>query len=269
MTGYYDIPGLLAIDDPEEQYAQLKAAYERARPLVTADVAGALSAKGYRLTSVADAIGVDAGGLSRALSRGAFVTKPDALHRLGKLFLSRSCHEIMFGTRGRTILPGFLGTALDVRRATGGKRIFAGALDRAAAIYADEQARGALPKPSSAELLRERLGELAGERRAAIPNIFGRSVCRQARVILRNCMAPAGTECSLQSLMYFAVKAGTSLDYFIAQDYTETTPVAYFRKNHLIDADNEGALDFVSKFLRLSPAGQRALLAYTWRELLG
>jgi hypothetical protein len=218
--------------------------------------------------SVADAIGVDAGGLSRALSRGMFVTRPDALHKLGKLFLSKSCHEIMFGQRAKTILPRFLGSALAARRAASGKRIFAGMLDRALMIFDGERSRGAPPNPSSAELLRERIGELAGERRATTPNVFGRAISRQARVILKNCAAPGEAECSLQSLMYFALKAGTSLDYFIARDYTETTPVAYFSGNRLIDVDNEGALEFVSRFLRLSPDGQHELLAYTWAALI-
>lgn len=251
---------LRKIEDPRERYKSAMDEFSSARKDMSVFVSKTLKEKGIALKTVAETAGVDAGGLSRAL-QGNFSLPPRAVEKFCSLFFCCSCHELLFGEPGITHLPRNLAVIANKSEKMS-KQKKNSLLSIVTNIYEHERRNNLLPTDIKPEqTIRHRIQEIAEDKYVVPMEILGEGVPAVVKVALKKyCTITDGDNGGyiggLNSLMYYALELQTSVDYFICQDYTALTTLAYKKDGQIRIVTDKILIEFISKFLKLSSDGQ-------------
>lgn len=269
---YFDLDELRGIPDPAERFdaAAKEFAPSDKRRQIGFDVADTLKEKGYAITHVAQAIGADAGLLSNCLNgRRPFALPVRCIVNLGSMYLNKSAHEIMFGESPPTLLPRHLAVAARAMKAADADtrdKISQTADD----AFISEQAGKSLPERSAVEIEKIRIMELANDKYTHPVYALGENAAPQLKHGLKKFLnSPNSASLTLATLMFYALEAGTTLDYFIAEDYAALAAVAYQHRGRTVVISDRKTVRFISQYLRLSDEGQRDVLGKAYRLLFG
>ncbi len=262
---YVDIESLRRIIDPNERYQVATEEFKKIRRIVSEEILREMDEKGIKLVTLAEAVHVDAGGLSRRL-KGEFTLPPDRLVKMCTSVFSRSCHEMMFGEPAITIVPRFLASALKaIEKAS--SQIKKNILLNIVEIYDKERNDGTLPlNISGGQLIRQRIEEVAEDKHVLPMEILGSDASASIKVCLKKYTVDQSDYVgNMTTLMYYAFELGTTLDYFIVQDYSIFTEIGYRDAEGIVrKIIDPTALQFTSKFLRLSEEGKREAISNAW-----
>lgn len=223
-----------------------------------------LEDKGYTPVYVADAIECDRGRFTKGLNGDVFSVPHDSLVKLSANYLHKSCHEIILGEPGTTKLPKSLSLLVEIMRGYG--------LSTRHTCLTEiiKRFERTLPQEKNCQqIIKERYIEISYDKGVYPPNIINYEKNSAALKALNNLririsrMLFTDVKLTLQinTLMFLAMELGTSLDYFLVQDYTRYTNVCMYHDPTDIVSD-EAIVPFISYFLRLPLNLQAEMFAY-------
>lgn len=264
-----DVKELLKIEDDKQRYNQSIKLFDEARRDVTRRVREAIQENNYKITRIAAEIGVDAGGISRRIRNDSttFSLPAPALVKFSRIYMKMSCHELFFDSRGISELPNSLSVMLKyIMSGSEAQRdeILAFIAQRYENALANNELRTDV---KSYELMRERILEQAGDRYIQPVYLFGSSAPAALKNAVKRYMDPEIEQAgNLSSIMYYAASLGTSLDYFLAVDYTPFTELKLFGDDDGQIIEDEELRDFVSKYLLLPPGAQTEVFKFIMKN---
>lgn len=270
MGGYYKLDELREIEDPGARYRAAMDAFEArdARLQIGRDVAKALKESGHATTHVAANIGVDKGILSKYLTgKRPFGLSGDGLIKMGTMYLHKSAHQIMFGETAATLLPRHLEMVAKAMKSADSET-----REKVSAIAGDalrlEQIERKAPERQCSEVIGMRLKEIAADMYLNPLRIFGDDADADLKVALKRYVNPSSAVIGyLSTFMLYALELNTTLDYFIAEDYSAYTPIGYQNGKVTTVVSDRKTQSFVSSYLRLSDQGQNEVLAQVYGVL--
>lgn len=267
MSGpYYDTKSLMSIQDDCERYATSVKLFDETRRITAQDVSSDFKARGLVLRSTSEKIGTSPTGLMKALKSNLGMPV-DALALFAALYFSKSTHEMMFGESAVTVLPkhlGYVAKYISEADTSTVNALYGKVVD----IVKDDYLKGPASTMKVPELIRNRLAEVAGDQNVPPAMLFGPNSPGALKTTVKKYFVTEDHVGNLNTLMYFAMSLGTSLDYFCVNDYTAMTTIGYRSKNRIVPVTNQIAVDFIRKYLRLSPERKSEILKTVWLSKL-
>lgn len=264
MSGYYNLEELRSIENGALRYETARDAFEKGRTQIASGLFQELQDKGFSIRSVAADIGIDIGSFSRILNqKRPFAMLPGALEKLATKYLLKSTHEVMFGEPAVSMLPrhlSWLVKAMKHQSAATRKEIS----DYAASVYDVEKAEGLLPDKTTEAIIRQRITEIAADLYVHPMSILGEDAAFIIKACLKKYLYTEQYIGNLNSLMFYAFELNTTLDYFIALDYSSYTTLGYLYNGRIIEVTDKNAKSFISHYLRLSEKGQEDTLTQAY-----
>lgn len=216
--------------------------------------------KGYTAPYVADVIGCGANRLYQVLNGKAFAIPHDALVKLSSNFLNRSCHETMLGEPGITRLPKSLSLLTKTLR---GYELSTQHFCLAEILntYGRASDDSLIAELNCQQIIRERYLEISYDKGVYPPNIL-ENLNHNLKTSFRKLLfSDTGVTLQINTLLLLTIELGTSLDYFLVQDYTRFTRLCMYDDPADIISDDV-IVSFISYFLRLPPDLQAKMFAY-------
>lgn len=260
-----DTKALLEIDDDKKRYEVSLSVFGDMRRDVTKLVRETIQEKKYKITEIANDIGVDVGGISRRTRNDntMFSLPNNSLVKFSRKYMTRSCHELFFGEKGITMLPKplsvlveYLSESSDANK----ERILTFTEQEYSAAAAMDEL---LTDVKASDLMRERLLEQIRDRHINPAYLFGKSAPAALKYSIRRYMDPEVDQSgNLSNIMYYTMCLGTSFDYFLAVDYTPYVGFKLFGADDSEVIKDKKIRRFVSKYLLLPKSRKSAVFRF-------
>lgn len=267
-----DLDALRKIEDRDQRYRAAIEMFIEAKVDAGERLEMELEGNGIEFPYAAEVMGYSVAEFRRQLRKGGVRFKPHLTLRLANILLKESCHQLFFGERGVTELPRLeshlasilMDTDPSVKNETYAMAIRLYGQDRdSGALYCQEDDSG---------LVRDRILELCADRNVQLIYLLGRDECQMSKICLRKIVMQEKPPYipHNQMLMYYAFALNTSLDYFMAPDYTQFSDIRLFGSPTDQVVRDAQTIKIIGKFLVLCPESRRALASYIlnqyWRS---
>jgi hypothetical protein len=218
-----DTNALLRIADGEERYEKSCDEFNRCREDLSQEIKKYMKEEGISSIDLSTFLGIDPGGLSRSL-RKPFAVPLDKMTLFCYEFMHQSCHELFFGQSANTRLPRMLSYIVKIMmgNAVIKKRVY----ERAEALYTQHRnANTLLTGCDTVDIVRARILEWAGDIVIPAKYLCGIDSPMPIRSGLSRLAEGERTSLRINTVMYYTLIAETTLDYFLAVDYTQYTNI--------------------------------------------
>lgn len=255
-----DFDELRKIEDRNQRYRQALEVFTKTREEAGRRVALQLKANESPFSFVASELGYSPAGFNRRLQNG-FGYRPHTVVHLAYEFLEDSCHQTFFGERGVTVLPRLESCLAHTMERLPDDALMEIYLLATRLFQQDEETSSLFCQHDDTGLVRARVLEQCTDRCVQPVNLLGTDECKSAKLNLRK----FGLEefesyiPQTQVIMYFAFSLNTSLDYFMAPDYTKYTALCCSDDPKRTVIQSGMVIKILGKFLVLSPESRKAL----------
>lgn len=245
-----------AIENPAARYKVAKEAFKVERDQASARVRDILSAQALGVNSVAQTLGLDAGGFSRRLQKGFTVPCNSATH-LCYSFLSRPVHEILLGLNAEVALPRDLSYIISYMMDPKYKGLAEQLVVDLQETYTTARANHEIYTPDLStqecrDVIKARLTELANDRFVIPQLLCGEKVDKTIRTTLTLCLDEQEDSLPLFStILFIALETEMPVDYFICPMYANLCDVRLHDSEPGDIIKNKSILVYIRKFLQL------------------
>lgn len=260
-----DIDSFRAIHSVKDRYNVSKEAFQRQLCVVAAENYQWMVEAGYSIYSLAPFLEINPSTVERSLNRKGdmehtFKMPIGAFIKYSYNFRKMSCHELLFGIKGKTKLPRFpSGILRFYMMLTDEEKSEICGICMTRSLLRKMKSENESGKVETREQIFQRLlarcKTLADDHSIPIRLFAGAYGPHQINMLSRNSRT-GRTSGSIQfkTLMYLAMEYDTSVDYFIAPNYLDFTEAVFFGSNEAIC--DESALLFIKLFLSMQPEDQ-------------
>lgn len=266
-----DLDSLRRIEDRDQRYRAALEIFTKAKLDAGARVEMELEGNGIDFPYAAEVMGTSVAEFRRQLDKGVRF-KPHLTLRLANILLKESCHQLFFGERGITELPrleSHLTSILLEATPNVKNEVYAMAIH----LYSQDRNSGTLYcQNDDSGLVRDRIMELCADRNVQSLYLLGQDECQMSKLCLRKFVTQEEPIYIPQNqvLMYYAFALNTSLDYFMAPDYTQFSDIRLFGSPTNQAVRDAQVIKIIGKFLVLCSESRRALASYIlsqyWRS---
>lgn len=259
-----DLDALRGIEDREKRYRAALEMFIEAKLDAGERLEVELEGNGIEFPYAAEVMGYSVAEFRRQLSKGGIRFKPHLTLRLANMLLKESCHQLFFGERGVTELPR-LESHLASILMDAGPDVKNEAYTMAIRLYSQDRDAGTLYcQQDDSGLVRDRILELCADRNVQLIYLLGKDECQMSKICLRKFVTQEAPPYIPQNqvLMYYAFMLNTSVDYFMAPDYTQFSDIRLFGAPADQVIRDAQTVKTIGKFLVLCPESRRALASY-------
>lgn len=249
------------IEDGTERFKTASALFTLARRDAATRAERKLMENGISLQYATERVWTTVGELKEQL-RDGLEMKPITLVFLTDRLLNESCHRFLFGTDAVTELPRIESALAEtmINGTAEEREAISTLVDR---LFAYDDARSWLLDPVNLPALeRTRIQTLCADRQVAPHRLLGKNEYSIFQVSIKiaaeQMISPR--EMPLNPLMYLTVMLNTSVDYFLAADYTEHTALRCFGAPESDVIEDKDVIYTLGKFIRLSPLSREKVL---------
>lgn len=273
---------LMSEEDVHVRYQKAKEVFDVRRTALPNAVRCVLEERDLRQIDLSRSLHLDVAVMNRAIRPRAekFEFPPARLSEFARQGLGLSGHELLFGERLPTRLPRYLsviveGLLRDQEKQAKAMSCVIGDLwqsDNERTWREEYYSELNDKKYSPEELLADRITEVSEGMYVTPTLMFGMSVPYGFRNALRVAVETKDRMLRTNTLMFLAMCLHTTVDYFLAVDYTMYTDVCLYnldKDGQPIIVKDPMVLLFLSHYLRLSKEGQEKvysqLLQILWK----
>lgn len=251
--------------EPVERYSNFVEVYNLNRPFYGEQTNQIITENDINCKKLADEYGYNPSVFTR-LKGPTFVASPVLLSIVCELG-NMSCHDFIFTDETKpTILPRSLSlTAKTVSDSMiHEKNAIVEYVKKFRADYETEHGPFVIKTPQVAGY---RHKEFAKEQYLPVNSCLNKSAgipisIKMARLIARDEQTFDKDKIRLECLMYIAWVIGTTIDYFVVQDYTKYQPIGYRYGDRVVKITDTKAIYVVSQLLHLPYEKQAECIAY-------
>lgn len=250
--GYFDsIKNNQSLTVKEKKDAFDKQLRENKQKIYPHVVLTILNAIGCSKLELARRLGVSAADITR-ITTESFHMSPNTLIRLCALVFNMSCHTFLFGEPSMTILPASL--KLVCKTVDGWSGFWKHeCLNKLKYLKELNKEFSGQYAPTTEDIFTERILEIASDKYCPPEDFLGKEVCAATKAPIRNYLNGTVTTVSIGTIMFIAMLANNSADYFLLQDYTKYGTVGYLESDKVVMVSDRLTIKIISELLQMPP----------------